>query len=179
VLTVLDDGPAGVYEQVTLDVATVTATNADPATAFSDDPQATADNFLLFEIDATTDLDAPNQFSADDFRLTDRSGSTITAQSVIDRSGGGASLQLRGRDSTEGIVVFATDSLVSELRGYTLSVDRDGRVPAVLPISEPVVTPWWGRRAKRWGDGRSIFPSLPARGDRSTVCSLGSLVLPG
>lgn len=38
--------------------------------------------------------------------------------------------------------MFATDSLVSELRGYTLSVDRDGRVPAVLPISEPVVTPY-------------------------------------
>lgn len=142
VLTVLDDGPAGIYEGVTVDIATVTATNAEPADAFSDDPVASAGSALLVEIDAATDGSAPNQFSADDFRLTDPSGTTTTAESVIDRSGGGAPMQLRGRDSTTGFVVFATDSLVRNLRGYRVSIDRDGRVPTVLGFSEPVSMPY-------------------------------------
>lgn len=138
----LGDGPSGMYEQVTLDIGAVTATTADPATALGADPVPGGGSSLLVEIDATTEASAGNQFNADHFRLTDPSGATTTARSIIDGNGGEAPLQLRGRDTTRGIVVFATDALVSDLRGHTVSVDRDDRVPTLLPFGPPVATPY-------------------------------------
>lgn len=142
VRTVLADGPAGTYEQVTFDIAAVTATDAEPAEAFLDAPAGAGASALLVEIDATTDLSAPNQFSPDDFRLTGPSGSSVAAQSIIDRSGASVAFQLRGRDSSRGIVVFPTDSLVGDVSGYTVTIERDDRVPTVLPFGGPVASPY-------------------------------------
>lgn len=142
VVKVLDDGPAGVYEFVTVDVATVTATDAEPASTFSADPLATTSNSLLVELDLTAAQSTPNQFSADDFRLVDPAGATVAAQSVIDRTGDSAPLALRGRDSARGTVVFPTASLVKDLRGYALRIERDDRVPTVLALSGPVAKPY-------------------------------------
>lgn len=142
VRTVLTDGPSGAYEQVTFDIATVAASNADPAEASLDTPADAGASVLLVQIDAATDLSAPNQFSADDFRLTDPSGSTVTALSIIDRSGASVAFQLRGRDSARGIVVFPTDALVGDVSGYTVRIERDDRVPTLLPFGGPVATPY-------------------------------------
>ncbi len=142
VRTVLDDGPVGTYEQVTFDIATVTATNADPAVTSAGDPIASDSTFLLVEIDATTDASAPNQFSADEFRLTDPSGATVVAREFTDANNASASVQLQGRDSIDGTLVFPTDALVSDLGGYTFSIDRDDRVPTVLSMTDPNASPY-------------------------------------
>lgn len=138
VRTVLDDGPVGTYEQVTFDIATVTATNADPAIVTAGDPIASDSTFVLVEIDATTDASAPNQFTPDEFRLADPSGTAVAARAFTDASGNAASVQLQGRDSIGGVLVFPTDSFVSDLDGYTFIIDRDERVPTVLSFSDPV-----------------------------------------
>ncbi len=56
VLTLLEDGPAGTYEQVTLDIATVTATDAEPGQAFTSDPVTSGRSVLLVDIEAATDV---------------------------------------------------------------------------------------------------------------------------
>lgn len=142
VRTVLDDGPAGTYEHVTFDIATVTATNADPAITSAGDPIASDSAFLLVEIDATTDASAANQFNPDDFRLEDPSGTAVAAREFTDASGNATSVQLRGRDSMGGVLVFPTDSFVSDLDGYTFSIDRDDRVPTVLSMTDPNASPY-------------------------------------
>lgn len=131
-LTLLDDGPDGIYEQVTLDIAAVMATDAEAAEADAADPQASGRTVLLVDIEATTDASVGNDFNADDFRLVDPAGTTVTAESILDANGALGSLQLRGRDSTRGTLVFPTDSLVTDLAGYQVRVERDDRVPAVL-----------------------------------------------
>jgi len=140
--TVLADGPKGTYEQVTVDVAKVTATNADSAGAFGDDPVAGAATFLLVEVELSTAQSGGNRFSAEDFRLVDPSGKAVTAESVVDRTGNFAQLALRGRDSTSGTLVFPTASLVTNVGKYALHIDRDGRVPAVLALSGPATSPY-------------------------------------
>lgn len=142
VRTVLADGPKGTYEQVTVDVAKVTATNAEPADAFGDDPVAGASTVLLVEVELSTGHSGANRFSAEDFRLVEPSGKAVTAGSVVDRTGNFAQLTLRGRDSTSGTLVFPTPSMVTNVGKYALHIDRDGRVPAVLALSGSATSPY-------------------------------------
>ena len=69
VTVLLEDGPAGVYERVKIDVGQVTATDAAPATASSPDPPATGASSILVAVDLTATTAAENVFSAADFRL--------------------------------------------------------------------------------------------------------------
>lgn len=115
----------------------MTSTNADPAIVTAGDPIASDSTFVLVEIDATTDASAPNQFTPDEFRLADPSGTAVAARAFTDASGNAASVQLQGRDSIGGVLVFPTDSFVSDLDGYTFIIDRDERVPTVLSFSDP------------------------------------------
>ena len=141
VTALLEDGPAGVYERVKIDVGRVTATDADPTTASAPNAPATGTSSLLVAVDLTATTSARNVFSAADFRLERPDGAPISAQTLVDKGSEPSSLQLRGRDSVRATVAFRTDSLVRDLGGYALRVDRDERVPAVLPLSGPVPAP--------------------------------------
>lgn len=142
VSVLLDDGPSGVYERVKVDVGKVTATDAAATTVSRPDPPATTTSSLLVDVDLTATTSATNVFSADDFRLERLDGAPIAGQKLVDKGAEPSSLQLRGRDSARATVVFPTDSLVRDLRGYALRVDRDERVPAVLPLTGPVAAPY-------------------------------------
>ena len=141
VTVLLGDGPAGVYERVKVDVGRVTATDAAPTTASAPNPPATGTNSILVDVDLTATTSAENLFSAADFRLERPDGAPISAQTLVDKGAEPSSLQLRGRDSVRATVAFSTDSLVRDLRGYALRVERDERVPLVLPLTGPVPAP--------------------------------------
>lgn len=141
VTVLLEDGPAGVYERVKVDVGRVTATDADPTNVAAPNPPATGTSSLLVDVDLTATTSAGNVFSAGDFRLERPGGAPIAAQTLVDKGAVPSSLQLRGRDSARATVVFQTDSLVRDLGGYALRVDRDERVPAVLPLTGTAPAP--------------------------------------
>ena len=122
VVALAQDGPSGTYERVTVDVGKVTAkTGPGPAS-------------VLVDVELTATTAATNVFSAADFRLVGPGGA-IAAASLVDGAEEPSSLQLRGRDSVRATVVFPTPALVRSLSGYALRVERDDRVPAVIPLT--------------------------------------------
>lgn len=123
------DGPSGTYERVTVNVGRVTATT-DPGPAS-----------VLVEVELTATTAATNVFSAADFRLGGPGGA-IAADTLVDGGEEPSSLQLRGRDSVRATVVFPTPALVRSLSGYDLRVDRDDRVPAVIPLTGKGAAPY-------------------------------------
>ncbi len=66
----------------------------------------------------------------------------MAGESIVDRGGAFGSLQLRGRDSAQGTVVFATESLLRDVRGYRVLVERDDRVPTAMAFDQSTPMPY-------------------------------------
>lgn len=168
VTVLLEDGPAGVYERVKVDVGRVTATDAAPTNVAAPNSPATGTNSLLVDVDLTATTSAGNVFSAGDFRLERPGGAPIAAQTLVDKGAAPSSLQLRGRDSARATVVFPTDTLVKDLGGYALRVDRDERVPAVLPLTGTAAPPY-PVALDAGATGAFASPLIPQCTDRYTT----------
>ena len=134
VRVLLPGGPAGSYERVTVEVGKVTATNAEPKAAGGANPTATGTNSLLVDVELEATTSIANVFRPTDFRLAGPSGTPIVASALLETGGEGSTVRLAGRDAAKRTVVFPTPELVRDLRGYALRIERDDRVPAVLPF---------------------------------------------
>lgn len=132
VRVLLDDGPAGSYERVTVDIARVTATNAEPRDARGPGATATAANSLLVDVELAATTPAANEFDAGDFGLVPPGGAPIPASTLLDQSGEASAIGIGGGGAVRATVVFPTPELMTDARGYALRIERDGRVPAVI-----------------------------------------------
>ncbi len=132
--TIVTDGPAGNYEAVTIDIGEINTTN-DPVGFVKGEPQnPTEQAHLVAAIDLESGIDSANRFQAGDFKLRLSDGTVIAATSVLDNSGDVTSPSLQGKDSTSLVAVFETDTLIQDVTGVSVGIERDGDVPLYLPL---------------------------------------------
>ncbi len=129
------DGPSGNYENVTVTVAQVAATTAEPVSYLTDAPEEPTDNnYVLVKLDLEATTDDTNSFSAQDFKLELSDGTSVAGESLLDDNGQLGKLSLRGRDSTQGYVVFQTNSFLTSVSDVAIIVSRNEDVPLKLPF---------------------------------------------
>jgi len=135
----LEDGPVSAYEAVTIDIERVLVTDASEDDYFaSGEALAGDDHLLLVEayLEATTE--DSNAFDPEDFLLTEPGGRSVAASNITDRRGDRPNFQIEGRTGQELVVVFPIDEMPADLIGWTITVDRDERIPQVIPFVDAV-----------------------------------------
>jgi len=130
-----EDGPAAEYEAVTVDIEQIVSTDASVDDYFDlDEPEAQDEASLLVEVYFETQTDASNAFDQSDFLLTGPNGRSVAAEQTTDRRGDAERISLTGRSGAEVVLVFPTDEVLSDLTDWTLSIERDERIPEIIDL---------------------------------------------
>ncbi len=132
------DGPDFSYELVDILVGSVTATNAE--VLFDADAVASEQNTLLVELDFQAELAVPNAFAAADFRLVQPDGRSINGSQFYVRDQPSGQINLAGRDSALATLAFSPDEPIDDLDGWSIGIERDGRVPTLVAFGAEAST---------------------------------------
>lgn len=133
-----DGGDPANYRATLIQVESVIATNAHPEDFMADLPAEEGVNYLSITMYAETE-DRFNYFSADSFVLIGPDDRPSSGEVLTDTRGAvSGTVSLDSRDSETFVVSFTTDELITDLDGWILRLDREGRVPETISMGETV-----------------------------------------
>ena len=128
-------GGTGNYDQVEITIRDARSTNAALASTFTNEPVAGDAPLLLVAVEFEATTSQGRTFRANNFRLIGPAGRAVTAQELVDQNGESDTIDLDGRDTDWGTLVFDTNEFDAGTTEWTLAVQDDNKVPALIPFT--------------------------------------------
>lgn len=171
VIEVSQGGAFAQYKEARITIGAIQATTAKPLSLIAEKPELDSGgrSYLVVPITAQAMVIPGSWLVIDDYlTLHAPDGSVLEAQGLYDRSGSSSSINLKGRNTLDRWVVFATDDLVNDVSGWDLVLSSDGELPLPLPLVGPAYADPYPISLATGADGVFTTGSITSCKDGST-----------